>query len=259
MGKLHQVLAVRQGKRQEANEAFKELMSVFKDQSQVFFGMKETFTPDKEEEGDVVIEKQKGIHLSVFRAIVPVTFSLASALDAECSVDYTNAQGSSANADIILDDGKKILENVPIMALMNMEKEISNFLNLIAAIPIMDPTKEWTPAEDSDEFFLNRRVAVRTRKEPVPLVKYMATKEHPAQVDVVNKDVKVGIVEHVEMSGAITFGEKEKMLKRGRELLNAIRSARSRANDVEAADEKVGSKLYLHILGDSFYSLKETV
>jgi hypothetical protein len=78
-------------------------------------------------------------------------------------------------------------------------------------------------------------------------VKYEATKEHPAQVEMYMEDVWVGTWTTTKFSGAIPAAVRNAMLERMRKLLDAVKTAREEANNLEVRPVKVGAALLGYI------------
>src|SRR5947209_3792462 len=81
----------------------------------------------------------------------------------------------------------------------------------------------------------------RTKKVPKNHVKYEATKEHPAQVEMYMEDVWVGTWTTVKFSGAIPAAVRNAMLERLRKLLEGVKTAREEANNLEVRAVKIGA------------------
>jgi hypothetical protein len=90
----------------------------------------------------------------------------------------------------------------------------------------------------------------RTAKEQKPIVLYDATPEHPAQTQLITRDVLVGHWNTVELSGAIPMVVKEKLLKKVEKLLRAVKSAREKGNSTSVSKVEVGRKLLDFVFGD---------
>ena len=89
--------------------------------------------------------------------------------------------------------------------------------------------------------------SVRTKKEPTRFEKAPATKEHPAQVDILYIDTPVGTWTRTQFSGCITADDKKAMLARLRKLKDAIKVAREQANMAEVEPRKCGEALFEYI------------
>ncbi len=122
----------------------------------------------------------------------------------------------------------------------------------MTAIPTLDPAKGFTPdSQRGDGIFVARQIRkTRSKKDKVVLVKYPHTVEHPAQVEIVDKDVPVGTVEEQEWSGLMTPADKAALIGKVENVSRAIRQARSRANEVEVdLTKKIGENILQAIFG----------
>ena len=88
----------------------------------------------------------------------------------------------------------------------------------------------------------------RTKKEKKVFIKYDATKEHPAQTELLDQDVVIGTIQEQEWSGLITPAAKSDYLSKVEDIGRAVRQARSRANDAEVdKNKKIGSAILSYI------------
>jgi hypothetical protein len=79
------------------------------------------------------------------------------------------------------------------------------------------------------------------------IILYEATKEHPAQVELISYDVIIGTWSTTRSSGKITPAEKHLMLERAGELLVAVKKARAKANECGVVPVK-SDKFFNYIL-----------
>jgi hypothetical protein len=240
--KLHEVLAIESSLENQANKVRTELASTFEKKRHLFEEKLVTFTPNGEGQQPVK-EAQSDIQSTVIKELEWITPYLSKALDASYQVAETNTK---ARANVVLDDETVILSEVPATALLELEKRLVEVQTLVASIPTLDPAKGFS-LDDSrgGDIYRAREVTKnRTQKTPKVLVKYEATKEHPAQTELLYVDLPVGTIREQEWSGLVTPATKADMLGRVEQLIRAVRRARSRANDAEVDTAKViGKKL----------------
>jgi hydrogenase maturation factor len=105
-------------------------------------------------------------------------------------------------------------------------------------LPTLPEEKQWSWDAAKNCHVTAAEETLRTSKKPEPLVKYHATPEHPAQVELVAVDKVVGTWSTVHMSGALSKGDKELMQKKVEVLLDAVKVAREEANSAEITMEK---------------------
>ena len=92
-------------------------------------------------------------------------------------------------------------------------------------------------------------VTVRKQRTRKYNVMYEATKEHPAQIDIVEIDEPVGEIRAYDWTGMISPGKKAALLLRTDELIEAVKTARARANSVQVdPDKKIAKRIFDHLM-----------
>lgn len=247
MGKLHELLAAEGSAKTQADKCRSDLLNTF-DKKKHHFGEKiVTFKPAVEGAGPVT-EEQLDLQTTIKSELKWIKEHWSRALDAAYQIAESN---TSARADVVLDNGTTLLTGLPATALLELEKRASEIHAFVSAIPTLDPVKGFKPDPDRGEGIFRAREEVRTRTKKTQrvLIKYEATKEHPAQTEVVSEDVPVGTLHTQEWSGLITPSQKGDMLDRAEGLRRAIKAARSRANEAKAAEAKIGDVLLNYVFG----------
>src|SRR5690606_717028 len=157
--------------------------------------------------------------------------------------DWANTQ---ARADVVV-DGEVLLEQVPATYLLFLEKQLAELAVFVKRIPILDPAEEWHRDEAAGLFKTPPTTAIRTKKVQRPIVLYQATKEHPAQTQLISEDVVVGTWLTIKHSGALPAARKQTLLERIERLIDAVKFARERANGVPAPRREVGERLFEYL------------
>lgn len=241
--KLHELLAVETNLENQANKTRTELVGTFEKKRHLFEEKRVTFTPAGEG-SQVVTETQSDIQTTIKKELDWVQTFLVKSLDASYQVAEAN---TVARADIILEDETVLAKNVPATSLLELEKRMTEIQALIVAVPTLDPAKGFK--EDTakgDGYYIAREVKKnRTQKQKKVFIKYEATKEHPAQTELLDQDVVVGTVQEQEWSGLITPAQKAELIDRVEMVARAVRRARSRANDVPVDTSKKIAKALL--------------
>lgn len=245
--KLHELLAVETNFENQANKTRTELVNTFEKKRHLFEEKRVIFTPLGE--GQSLTETQSDIQSTVSKELDWVQSFMNKALDASYQVAEAN---TIARADVVLEDDKNtvLLQNVPATSLLELEKRMAELTNLVTSIPTLDPAKGFTPDSQRGEGYFQARPIRKTRskKDKVVLIKYPATPEHPAQTELIDKDVTVGTIEEQEWSGLMTPAQKSELINRVEVVSRAIRAARSRANEAEVnPNAKIGSKILGYI------------
>jgi hypothetical protein len=166
-----------------------------------------------------------------------VTADLTEMFDVVATQDWANCQ---AKGDVVV-DGHPLLKGVPVTHLLFLEKQLTDLRTFVEALPVLDPAEEWEYRADVDGYVSRPSRANRTKKVPKNHVKYEATKEHPAQVEMYMEDVWVGTWSTTRFSGAIPAATRNAMLERVRKLVDAVKVAREEANGLEVKPQKVGA------------------
>ncbi|MFW9928137.1 MAG: hypothetical protein ACFFD1_01945 [Candidatus Thorarchaeota archaeon] len=165
-------------------------------------------------------------------------------LDAILQKEATNQK---AKADVVLEDGTVVLTNVPVGGLLALENKIPKWRAMYAAIPTLQPGIDWIlDLDKGDNVFVSKHDVVRNKTEKItePVILYEATKEHPAQVKEVSKDIVVGVFTTRIWSGMITPARKSVLLGRLDELLRSVTKARMRANKQEIVQREDSKKIF---------------
>lgn len=245
MAKLHELLAAEGTVKTQADTCRSDLLNTF-DKKKHLFGEKiVTFLPSADG-AQTVTEEQSDLQSTVKTELKWIAGIWSKALDAAYQIAESNM---GARADVVLDNGTILMKAVPATALLELEKRAGEIHALAKSIPTLDPAKGFRPDPDRGDGIYKAREEMRTRTKKItrPIVKYEATKEHPAQVDF--EDVPIGIIRAQEWSGLITPAEKADILTRAEELRRALKTARSRANEADAATGVVGKQLFDYVFG----------
>jgi hypothetical protein len=250
MPKLHELLAVKSNLQGQAEAARKDLANTFEKKVHHFAEVRKTFRPNGEGQQEKV-EEQKDLQTTVKGELAWLSPFIIKAIDASAQVNEANTQ---ARADVFLEDGTKLLADVPATTLLELEGGLKELHAFVAAIPTLDPAKGFKlDADRGANVFRARDVLkTRTKKETKHVVVVPPTDKHPAQVVSSTEDVPVGELLEQEWSGLITTAEKGLMIERVEDIQRAVKKARSRANDIEVAAEqgRLGKKLIGYLFGN---------
>ena len=162
-------------------------------------------------------------------------------LDLALTLDTANAASKS---DVTV-GGERLLRDVPVTHLLYLANQLEEVRKVIAALPELDPGKDWDVKDMPPGQY--RAPAVESpKREKVPgkFVLYEATKEHPAQVQRLDTDEVTGYWTEVAFSGAIDPKRKLLLLARVDELAAAVKMAREDANTASAPERKEGEVIF---------------
>ncbi len=243
MAKLNQIIALQAGKKSLAKDALTETYHLLK-KPELLSGIARTYQP-RDENGEPQPEERKHVQLKVAELIQKVTTVLTEMFDVVATQDWSNCQ---ARADVVV-DGKALLQGVPVTHLLFLEKQLTDLRTFIEALPVLDPAEDWEYRAEADCYVSKPSRSHRTKKVPKNHVKYEATKEHPAQVEMYMEDVWVGTWTTTRFSGAVPAASKNQLLERARKLVEAVKCAREEANGLEVKPQKVGAAILGYVFG----------
>jgi hypothetical protein len=241
--KLHQLLAVENDRKTQAINIIDETVETLSKKHDHFDGLTKIYEPYDENEQKIPPES-KEIVTTVKEKINYSKQAISKGIDAQISKEETNASGS-ASAELVL-PGEVSFGYLSATALLALEQHLVRIRNMYKVIPTLDPTKKWL-VNDAGVFETDPEVKYRTEKKVEKIVKYEATKEHPAQVDLVTLDKQVGEYKTTYKSGKITPYQKSILLERIDKAIDAVKSARAVANSCEVKNVYVGEKLFQYI------------
>ena len=250
---LHEILAIEQECKANAERARNQSIDTFRSKQKHFTGMRRTFRPfavDEQlgEEGGERLEAETRLVTTVPEELTHMIKSVSEAIDLGYQIDDANTK---AKADIVIDD-EVIATDVPATFLLQLEKRLREIRAVLKEIPSFDPVRIWNIDPGADKKHVLRAEPVTTlRKQRTKKynVMYEATKEHPAQVDIVEIEESIGEIRSYDWTGMVSPGHKTALLEQLEKLLSAVKTARSRANIVEIDNEKkVAQKLFKYLL-----------
>lgn len=163
--------------------------------------------------------------------------------DAILQKESTN---QNANADLEV-DGVSLGVSLPATFLLGMESRLKRIREVYSSIPTLAPGNDWIqdPNERNGVFKTNTPYQqTRTKKIIRPVVLYEATEHHPAQVEKVSSDERIGITETIEWSGMISPAKKSKYLAKIDTLIRAVKKARQKANKTEIVKRQIGKEIF---------------
>ena len=245
MGKLHEVLAVEGGLKTTTDKILRECTETFNKKQGHFLGQYRHYEKVREDSIDYLPEEKELVE-TVWDKIDYVNEHLVRSLDATYQKEITNKK---AKADIVI-DGNTIAKDIPATYLLGLESRLNEIRSVYLSIPTLDPGKSWAKDAERKNTYVSKEVeSLKTEKVIEPLTLAQATKEHPAQVQVISLDKIVGKWKTKYFSGAITSAEKSDLLARLDKLLRAVKQARMRANNEEVDEKEIAKSLIDFIKG----------
>jgi len=244
MSKLNQIIAVANGKKSRASSEVTRVHHLMQ-KPDLYSGINRTYTP-KDDDGERRPPESKNVQYTVRAGITEVRAVLGELFDAVAAQDNTNCH---AAADLTVGD-RVLIAKCPVTTLLFLEKQLVDIHTFVDKLPTLDPSDTWTFDSVTDSYRSESHDTLATRKVPKAFVAYEATKEHPAQVQVYNEDVVVGSWRTTKFSGAIPAKDKNAMLARVRQLQEAVKLAREKANMEEVVDLKIADPVLGFVFGN---------
>ena len=242
MAKLNQVIAIEKSVKSRATAEISELYKAVQKPT-LFDGFNKAYQPIKEDEERFPPQSQR-VQFNAVEVLRAAGNHLAELFDVTAQKDYANC---AAVADVTV-DGQVLLTAAPVTYLLFLEKQLTDMHTFVDKMPTLDPAEEWTLDQNSGTYRSKSSSTIRTKKIQKPIVLYPATPEHPAQTQLITEDETVGTWDQVRYSGAIPEPRRKELLARIVKLSKAVKFAREAANDTDAAEQKVGEKVFNWLL-----------
>jgi len=141
------------------------------------------------------------------------------------------------------------VNRAPTAFLLYMEKELESLKTFLSKMPVRDPATAWEDTQ-GQAGIANSPTAVSSqgRKVQEPIVLAPATIEHPAQAQLITKDVIIGQWESKTFTGAMTPDRKRELLSRVTTLAIAVKTARLEANSTVVENRAAAANLFSFLL-----------
>ncbi|MDP2339573.1 MAG: hypothetical protein Q8O67_01335 [Deltaproteobacteria bacterium] len=243
MAKLNQILAVEKGTK---SRVYSEVttMNASAQKPALFNGFSKNWKP-KDEDSEVFPPESLRVQQNAREMLQNLARHLTELFDVSASKDWANCL---ARADVVV-DGKVLLKQSPATYLLFLEKQLNDIQTFVGNLPILDPAEEWRFDEASNVYKSELTKTARTKKVQKPIVLYDATKEHPAQTQLITEDVVIGHWDTVKHSGALPPKRRQELLERVEKLIKAVKFAREEANAQEAEKKDVAAAIFTYLLG----------
>lgn len=243
MPKLHQIIAIEEDQKNKTGSAVAALERETQ-KPESFNGLARSYRP-KDESGEPLPPEHKRVQLDATKEIEKFIKAKSDLIDLTATKDYANME---ARADVEV-DGEVVLADVPVTQLLFLSKQLEQFRGYIEKLPVLDESEDWK--EDPSTGQWRTEVTTRHRTEKVIDFKTVAeaTKEHPAQIAQLAKDVTIGYWDQTKLSAALPVPEKDALITRIETLIAAVKLARGKANEVDAPRQKIASTLFQYVLG----------
>lgn len=239
MAKLNQIVAIEKGVK---GRVYGEITEMHKasQKPELFNGFAKNYRRQDEAAEDYPPER-KNVQLKAGDVLKKVATLSTELIDVTATKDFANCV---AKADIVVNGSGPLVRDVPATHLLFLEKQLTDLRTFIEKLPVLDEADEWQEDGASGLFKTSAIATHRTKKTQRPIVLYEATKEHPAQTQLITEDVLVGYWDTVKHSGALPVPRKAVLLERVETLLKAVKFAREQANSTDAPEAKIGEQIF---------------
>lgn len=239
MTRVSQIISVVGGVKADTQTQL-EAIGAAVSQESLLSGLSKTYAP-RFEDGAQLPPEYTRVQLTADTALDAAKATLSRLFDVTRTLDEGNAL---AKADVVV-QGQVILPQVTALHLLFLERELGTLATLVGKIPILDQAEDWT--DEGTEPGIHKtppRQNARPAKVPFKFVKYDATPEHEAQVEILHRDEVVGYWTAVKFSGALDPKRKQRMLERIQQLRTACKFAREEANAAEVQDVRESDRIF---------------
>lgn len=245
MPKLNQINAIVTSRKGEVEKAVTEAYKLIQKDT-LFAGRERTYRPIDDVNGQKLPPESQKVQQRADDLIDQAVAKWTELWNLVYTQDTGNQQ---ARADIVV-DGKVLLAKAPVTTLLFLDKQVNDLETFVSRLPTPDPAEEWDHDPNTGLLRGKATESIRTSKEPTVIVKYAPTKEHPAQTELIYKDLPVGTWTQILYSGCIQADRKNTILARIKKLQDAIKIAREQANLLEVERQKAGEPLLGFVFGE---------
>lgn len=244
VAKLNQIIAVEKGIKSQAHSEISDLYKVVQKPA-LFNGFVKEYRRN-DESGDELPSESQRVQHTVSDVLRSLERTVTAEMDVTARKDWTNTE---AMADVVV-DGDIVVEQAPVTYLLFLEKKLTDMRTFFAALPVQDAAEDWKFDGGAGIYKSGEIKTHRTQKVQQPIVLYDATPEHPAQTQLITKDVTAGYWHQTKHTGAIEKTRRDVLVDRTDKLLRAVKEAREKANSAdEVTPPSVGKDVFSYLMG----------
>lgn len=240
--KLNQIIAVESGLKTRAQDELTKLHQIAQKPA-LFAGLSRAYQP-RAEDGQALPAETQIVQVKVEDLLRAAEQILSRLYDVTATRDYANC---AALADVVV-DGKPLIKDVPVTYLLFLEKKLIDLHTFLKKLPVLDASEVWRFSNEQNLYATEPAASIRTQKVPRVIVKYDATPEHPAQVEMFMEDQPVGAWTQVRYSGAAPAATIEELVARVEKVQQAVKFAREQANNIEVTAVRIAKPLFDFVL-----------
>lgn len=240
--KLNQLLAIEAQIKKTAHELTTEAYQKLQKES-LFNGQIRTYQP-VDDDGERLPSEVAPVQETAAELLGNVQRALTPLFDISLQKDTANC---TATADVIV-DGSVIVKSAPVTYLLWIEKQLTDIHTVICKLPTLPASEAWSFSDASNHYVSAPTETTREKKTVRPLIKYEATKEHPAQVELVQETKVGGYWKTVRHSGAVPRSRALELRARIEKLIAAVKVAREQANLSEVQKVTAADSIFNYLL-----------
>ena len=242
MTTLHKIIAKEKSVKSRTESIITELYKS-QQKADLFGGFTKTYEPS-DDGGERYQAERKVVRVNAEESLSDAAQSWTELFDLTATKELGNAE---ARADVVV-DGKTLVANATVPLLLFLEKRLTDARTMITKMPTLSSDFTWSKDPAQDLWVTESVVTRKTKKVQTVLVKYEATKEHPAQTELVSEDILAGYWSTVHHCGAIPVGRKKELTVRVNKLLDAVKEAREEANATQVTNVAIGGDVFSYLL-----------
>jgi len=241
---LNQIVAIEKGQKTRSNEAITKAYQLLSSSPELLVGLTRIYTPLTDGPEHQLPAESKKVQVRADEVLEAIADEFARLINITATKDWAN---TAAVADIVVDDSV-ILHDVPVTHLLFLEKQLVDLHTVISKLPRLAITEDWSYDTNRGVYITEPVDTVRNVKIQEPLTLAQATDKHPAQVQLITKDVPAGTWSTVKLSGAMPADTITVLLERVEALQKAIKFAREQANMLEVTNITDGDVLLNYVM-----------
>lgn len=244
---LHELIALENDRLETSKQMINEAVTTFTKRTEHFRSEDKTLTMKDDARESENIQTTNEVVTTVDEKLNHAWKAFKKSIDVTASKDMTN---TLARADITI-NGDVIAKDIPAIVLLSLETTLGRIRGMYNTIPTLDPAIDWSLDQNSGRaIFKSGKVKTFKTEKSIEIISMAkATKEHPEQVQAVNKDVVVGVYHTAKSSGMLTPRDKSNLLEKIGILISAVKQARQRANMQEVKKINLGETIQQFIHG----------
>lgn len=221
---IAQFLAIKQGTKKKSTRNMSELHKKSNNES-LYNGHSKKWEKVNED-GEEFPQDSKSVILDFRKVIASVVEGESAFLDIEATIEKGN---TLAKADVIV-NGVAIIKDMTPTGLLSLEKRLVDYKTLFSKLPTLSLDKEWSLDPNTNLYRSDVVKTHKTKKTTEWQTVSPATEFHQAIVKEIVRDPIIGYWNTTSYSGAIPIPMKESILDNLELLINAVREARTKAN-----------------------------